>query len=522
MRLILVATLVVAGLVAVPLPSAATGNGGHCDYNGDGYDDAAIGVPFEAVGAAVGAGAVNVLYGSEDKLTSVGNQLWTQNDPGIAASAEAEDFFGRSMECGDFNDDGYDDAVFSAPGEDIAGEDEAGAVHVLFGSAAGLTADDNLFLYRDAPGVVGRGQAGDNFGQSLAVGDFDGDGDDDLAVGAPFDNVDGAINTGSVHVFYGFAGGLSTSNDKIWHRGKKGVKGGLQPSARFGWSLVAGDFDGDGRDDLAIGAAFDHIDGLGDAGSVSVLYGSGGGLTAAGDIRFHRNKRGIKGASRLDARFGWSLAAGDFDGDGRDDLAIGVPLDDVAGFDGAGSVHVLYGSHSGLTPAGDKIWHRNSTGVRNIAAVNDRFGSSLATGRFNSGNKDDLAVGVYLDDVAGVANAGSVHVLYGSNNGLTASGDQIWHQGSKGINGGNQVGDWFGFSVSAGDFNDHGRDDLLIGVPVEDGSATVASGRVAVIYGRNAGLAGGGDQSWSQASPGILGASEDGDMMGWALNGSGT
>ena len=506
-------------MVAVPLPGLARGGGGHCDFDGDGYDDVAIGVQMEDVGAHINAGAVNVLYGSVDKLTSVGNQFWTQDQPGMGDSAEFGDFFGQSVECGDFNDDGFDDAVFSAPKEDIAGEGNAGGVHMLFGSASGLTAVESLFLYRDAAGVAAKGEADDFFGWSLAVGDFDGDGHDDLAVGVPSDSVKGTAGAGSVQVFYGFAGGLSTGNDEVWHRGKNGVRGALEVNASFGRSLAAGDFDGDGRDDLAIGAPFDDIGASSDAGSVSVLYGSNSGLIAAGNDLFHRSSKGIRGTAETSDRFGWSVVAGDFDGDGRDELAVGVPLDDVEGVRAGGSVHVIRGSSNGLTPDGNRIWHRNQPGVMNTVAARDHFGSSLTTGRFDSGNEDDLAVGVFKDSFAEAVDAGSVHVLYGSNTGLTGAGDQIWHQARMGIKGANQSFDRFGLSVSTGDFDDNSRDDLLVGVPFEGSALFPDSGRVVVIYGRSGGLEHTGSQSWSQDSPGILDATETGDQMGYSVNG---
>jgi len=518
-RRILVSAVLVAGLVAVPLPGVARGNGGHCDFNGDGYDDAAIGASAEDVAGRTSAGAVNVIYGSADKLSSVGNQFWTLD--GAELDGGGPPFFGRSVECGDFNDDGFDDAVFGADGMDIAGVSDVGVVHVLFGSVSGLTADDSLLLHRDAPGVAGKGEPSLHFGESLAVGDFDGDGHDDLAVGAPFDSIGEWSYAGSVSVFYGFSGGLSISNDKVWHRGRKGVHGALQAYANFGHSLAAGDFDGDGHDDLAIGVPYDNIVGeAADAGSVSVLYGSSAGLTATGHVRLHRNKKGIKDVANRRDEFGHSVVAGDFDGDGRDDLAIGAPRDDIGGTRQAGSVHVIKGSINGLTPAGDQIWYRDTPDVRNTAAYLDQFGYSLTTGRFDTGDKDDLAVGVLLDDPDGVFNAGSVHVFYGSNDGLTAVGDQIWHQGRKGIKGANEISDWFGVSVSAGDFDGNGEDDLLVGVPHDDGSATTRSGKVAVIYGNNGGLAASGDQTWSQGSPGILGVIEDYESFGWGVSGA--
>jgi len=521
MRKIFLATALVATvLLAASASAVATGGFRQCDFNNDGFHDSAIGVPRKTVGAEANAGSVNVLYGSQDKLISLGDQVWTQNSPGLDDAAEENDLFGSSVECGDFNDDGYADLAIGSPQEKVGPFIAAGAFHVLFGSADGLTGNDSLFLHRDVPGVAGSASSLSYWAWTLAAGDFDGDGRDDLAVGSTGDFVDSLSGAGTVHVFYGFAGGLSTDGDKIWHRGTKGVRGKPQASGLFSRSLASGDFDGDGFEDLAIGSPGDTIGGLTFAGSVNVLYGSNSGLTAAGDDRWHRNVAGIKGSAAQNDWLGSALAAGDFDNDGYDELVIGIPFDKVGMIDGAGSVQVLRGSAAGLTPAGDKVWHRDKPGIRGTADDGDHFGYSLTTGRFNRGGHIDLAIGVPGDDVATVIDTGSVHVIYGSGSGLSGSGDQIWHQNRKNINGINEPNDGFGFSVSSGDFDGSGRDDLLIGVPFEDGPLITDSGRIAVIFGKKSGLTAGGDQGWSQDSPGIGGVSEEGDNMGRSVNGN--
>jgi hypothetical protein len=520
MRRALFVVLLIGSVLAAAPAASAIGGSRQCDFNNDGFDDAAIGVGGEAVGSLNGAGAVNVLYGSVDKLISIGDQLWTQDSPGLDDAAEAGDWFGLAVECGDFNNDSYADLVIASPLEDVGTAFSAGAVHLLFGSADGLTGVDSLFLHRDVPGVAGQAATNDRWGWSLAAGDFNGDGRDDLAVGSYRDDIGGVIGAGSVQVFYGFAGGLSMSSDKVWHRDRAGIKGVAAAGANFGWSLAAGDFDNNGYDDLAIGAHHDTVNTLGAAGSVSVIYGSTGGLTKAGDDLFHRGTPGIAGAPGAGDRFGSALAAGDFDNDGFDELAIGVPFDDVGSKESAGSVQVLRGGSNGLRTGGDKIWHRAKSGIRGAKGTNDFFGFSLTTGRFNSDGRDDLAIGVRNDNIGTVDSAGSVHVLYGSGSGLTAAGDQIWHQGRRGIAGANEAGDAYGYSVATGDFNGNGIDDLLIGIPNEDIQTIVDAGKVGVIYGRSGGLAAGGDQKWSQDSAGIQGVAEAGDYMGRNVNGN--
>lgn len=510
--------LLLVASVAVATPTATARQGSvNCDFNGDGFDDAAIGVPSDPVAGQEYAGAVNVIYGSDAGLTAIGNQRWTQNSSGIADDAEEMDMFGTGVECGDFNGDTFADLAIGVIGEGYDGHFRPGAFHVLFGSADGLSSVDSLFLHRGVAGVAGEPGANPGFSNSLAVGDFNGDGRDDLAVGAPFDRVDELNGAGSIQVFMGHRDGLSIFDDRIWHRALGGIKGEIAEGQVFGLALSSGDFNGDGHDDLAVGAPYAEVGGF-EAGAVNVIYGSATGLTAGGDRLFHRGQAGIKGSPNVGELFGRALAAGDFDGDGFDELAIGVAGDVKA--NQSGSVHVLRGSPEGLTRAGDRIWHRDSPTVRGTAQRGDWFGSQLAAGRFDDDAFDDLAIGAADDDIGAALRTGSVHVLHGSIAGLTGVGDQIWHQGSPGIKGSNETGDVFGNSVATGDYDGNGLHDLLVGVPGEDMAAWRGIGRIAVIYATDGGLSAEGDQTWSQRNPHIIGIGQTGDWFGNRLSGT--
>src|SRR4051794_4697788 len=116
------------------------------DFNHDGFDDLAVGVPGEDIGTVADAGAVNVIYGgggisvlNPGGLKSAGNRVFSQDTPGVEGVAEKGDRFGSALAWGDFNHDGFDDLAVGVPGEDIGTVVNAGAVNVLFGSASGLT-----------------------------------------------------------------------------------------------------------------------------------------------------------------------------------------------------------------------------------------------------------------------------------------------------------------------------------------------------------------------------------------------
>jgi hypothetical protein len=172
---------------------------------------------------------------------------------------------------------------------------------------------------------------------------------------------------------------------------------------------------------------------------------------------------------------------GDFNGDGFDDLAIRVAFEDIdtsAGTQfGAGAVHVIYGSSDGLSatsPRLDQFWTQSTTDVNDVSETDDFFCSSLASGDFNGDGRDDVAIGVPSEDLetgAGtIGGAGAVNVIYGSSNGLSATSpipDQFWTQSTTDVNDVSETNDNFGRTLTAGDFNGDGKDDLAIGVPGE-------------------------------------------------------
>jgi hypothetical protein len=114
----------------------------------------------------------------------------------------------------------------------------------------------------------------------------------------------------------------------------------------------------------------------------------------------------------------------DFDGDGYADLAVGIPHEELRGKAGAGAVQVLYGSQTGVS-AHDQLWHQGKKGVKGAVEARDDFGHDVASGDFDADGYADLAISIPREDIKGVSNAGAVQVLYGSPDGLTASGDQF-------------------------------------------------------------------------------------------------
>lgn len=491
-------------------PPVASG----CDFNHDGFDDLAVGVPGENVGSAANAGAVNVIYGSATGLHAASNQLWHQDRDSVDGLAQDGDRFGAALACGDFNVDQFDDLAIGVPGDDVNHSVDAGAVNILYGSENGLTAAGNERWHQNSPSVQGAPEAGDRFGASLAAGDFNDDVADDLAIGVPGENLGTSTfgNEGAVIVLYGGSGGgLSSAGNQLWSQDSPFVRDTAEQDDEFGAALAAGDFDNDNFDDLAIGVPGEDL-GATDAGAVNVLRGSVAGLAGTREPLWSQDL--LEGTAEEGDHFGHALAAGDFDNDGFDDLAVGVPGEDVGEEASAGVVNVLYGSAALLTATGNQLWHQDSPSIAGEAEEADAFGAALAVADFDDDGFDDLVIGIPSEDVGTIPNAGAAEVLFGAAAGLSGVGSQLWNQDSTLVEGAAEPGDTFGSSLGAGNFDGDRYGDLVAGVPGEAISGITSAGAVSVLYGGGNGPSGVGDQLWHQDSPGIAGAIERYDRLG--------
>jgi hypothetical protein len=490
------------------------------DFDGDGFGDLLVTVGQEGVDGMNNAGAIHAIYGSVDGLTADGNQFWTLNSPGMAGDgAEPDDRFGRAATTSDFDNDGHTDVAVGVDGEDGGGVTDAGAVHVIYGSPGGLQTgdlgtDDQIWTQGSA-GMAGDGaESGDQWGATLGAGDFNGDGFGDLVVGAEHEWIGSIRDAGGVNVLMGSLTGLTTLDSKFIRQGASGILDSAEPGDSFGWGLATGDFDNDGCDDLAVGAQFEDIEEtptLRNAGAVHVIFGSETGLTNVDDLFWTQDIVG--GIAAEDEWFGRRLGVGDFDGNGWDDLAISAAKEDADGVLDAGAANVAYFGADGLLRGEE--WTQNSAECDGSEEF-DEFGFyPQGIGDFNGDGDDDLGISDHHEDVSGLTDAGAVCVMYGSDTGLAAGGSQFWTQNSAGMKGnGAGQGDRFGRVSRAHDFDGDGFFDLVIGAGEEDVGSIEGAGAVHVLYGTASGLTAARNQFWTQDSPEIEDDAELGDNFG--------
>jgi hypothetical protein len=455
----------------------------------------------------------------------------------------AGDQFGSALAAGDFNADGRSDLAIGIPGRDGGGTDR-GLVAVIEGTAAGLTGTARTLTFL--------GNAGSKAGAALVWADFDGDRFGDLAIGLPgrtrearggstcFSGVESA---GEVQVLFGSAQGLSRLRDLVLRHeecGSAPLPGERAFSSffdRFGSTLAAGFFSRRiGREPLVLAA--DLIVGVpGDSGgtttlpavgSVYLIPGSVGGPRIREAQIVHQGVAGVGGAAEADDRFGHAVAAGDLDGDHVDDLAVGVPGEDLVDNtrrDG-GAVQIFFGGDFSFVDAAADVFISQSDLSGLTVQADDLMGWSLAVGKFEGPSDafEDLAIGVPGEAVGTAAEAGMVSVLYGGSTGPRLASLQNFHQNSSGVPDAAETRDRFGYALSAWDFGNGTQSDLAIGSPLEDlvgaRQSTIAdSGTVTVVYGNLSGLNATARpaQLWHRNVLGIEDTAQAGDQFGRLL-----
>lgn len=422
----------------------AIANFGECvgsagDVNGDGFSDVIVGAPFYDIGAEnTNEGAIFIYHGS---------QLGISNVVSLKINGEkAGAWMGHSVaSAGDVNGDGYSDIIVGE--HEFTGSVNEGAALVFQGSASGILSTSIA--------NVRSGQADSHLGWSVrSAGDVNGDGFSDIIVGAPFfDNPQ--INEGAAFIYHGSAAGLNYISSATLTANQNGSQMGYAVSS-------AGDVNGDGYDDVIVGAPY-FDNGETNEGAAFIYYGSASGISLNGFVTLEGNQ--------AEANMGFSVAsAGDINGDGYADILVGAPLYDDAQTN-TGRVFIFHGSPGGLNPQSASTLSFNQLGCR--------FGHAAAGGGdVNGDGFSDIIIGA--PGYSNVQNGeGAAFVYYGSESGILNNALILES---------NKTGSFMGGSVSgAGDINGDGYSDVIAGAHFyNDGE--VLEGAAFVYYGSQSGI----------------------------------
>lgn len=430
------------------------------DFNGDKFDDIAVGTPDEGIGLMAKTGWVSIREGGNRGLRP---QTQFGFDQQGSTGPENYDHFGETLAVGDFDNDGFDDLVIGTPRENNNAIEDSGVVHVSMGSVVGLgTGSMDAFWPSQ---LSGNNTEDGNFGWALAVGDFNDDGFDDLAIGAPGEGADGVVYT-----VYGSASGLTTSGHDRFTQSSTSTN--QADGGQFGYALAAGDVNGDGDDDLIIGSPYEDIGSLDSAGYVTVVHGRFSGLNLSNTDGFEQS---IGTGSEAGDRFGEVIVAGDFNNDGFDDVAFGLPHENKGSQTDAGYICVHHGDASGLVPK--KGFSRSS--LDGSPAPYDRLGQALAVGDLDGDGRDDLIIGAPGDDTDAPA-SGQLFVGYGSSGGVSTSGSDEFDITDVG------TPTWLDAlgsvsSLATGDVDGDGDDDMAAGIAAQSTSNAIGAGAVMVL-----------------------------------------
>lgn len=452
-------------------PAVSAGPAG--DFNGDGRSDLAIGVPQADDGTATGAGAVSVVPGTAAGPDATARLTVNQSSSGVPGASETGDGFGSATAWGDIDGDGHADLALASPGEDLGGHADAGGITLLYGSAAGLTPDSSMYAR-----PVSSRLTGDRCGEALTVGDFNADGSADVFVFCP----------GSWSLWW-IDGATRTVRSAAPQSTAEGF-GSQSVTSLANSHAASGDVNADGYADALV--TFTRPDG---SSPLIVLPGSADGISTGTPVT-------------LDDAGGVSVAAGDIDGDGASDVAVGRPH-----LAGGGAVTAYYGSPSGLAVADSTTVEQDTTGVPGAGEAGDELGASVAVGDADQDGYADVLAGLPGEDLTldatARADAGAVLLLPGSAAGLTGSGSDTYYASKYGIPGAAEAGDRLGTAASLADLRGDGHADPGAGSDGENGG----DGTVLVM---NSGTGGVDPASSDYLGPGDLGvppSSRIGDVL---------
>ncbi len=425
------------------------------DINDDGYDDIILGAPEADPGDRTDAGTTYVIFGEDFPSPPYTIDLDSDTADMNIHGDEDYDWLGGALASGDINGDDYDDLIIGAQGCNPPGGGNAGATYVIFGSDSPPTTID---LSTESAHIHIMGDDALNCcGRSVASGNVNDDDYDDIIIGACSADAPGGTNSGEAYVVFGdsfpsppYIIDLDTASPDI-------LICGDNPHDMSGGAVASGDINGDGYDDIIIGAEGCDTPGGGDAGTTYVVFGES--FTSPPytiDLDIEAADMSIHGAATLDCS-GFAVASGDVNHDGFDDVFIGAPNASPPGGIAAGKAYVIFGSSS--PPATVDLSTEWADITLHGDDDNDVFGSALASGDINGDDYDDLLTGASKADPPGGPQAGEANLILGGGAITAAHG----LNGTSRIKAFSHLGrDWGSFKAF-GDVNSLGEVQLAVG-----------------------------------------------------------
>ncbi|MFB2552432.1 VCBS domain-containing protein [Ensifer soli] len=453
------------------------------DINGDGYDDVIIGAPGADPGGRANAGSSYVVFGKASGFGTV--NLADLGTGGFRIDgAAAGDSSGFSVsEAGDVNGDGFADLLVSAWTASPSGRGGAGSSYVVFGKASGFGTVDLATLGTGGFRIEGAGADHASGWWSSSAGDVNGDGYDDVIIGAYGADPSGRTNAGSSYVVFGKASGFGTVDLATLGTGGFRIDGAAAADYNGLAVSSAGDVNGDGYDDVIVGSRDHDPSGRSNAGASYVVFGKASGFGTVDLADLGAAGFRIEGAAAGDYSGRAVSSAGDVNGDGYDDILVGAYFAAPSGRINAGASYVLFGKASGFGTV--DLANLGTAGFRiDGAAAGDQSGLSVSSaGDVNGDGYDDVIVGAYGADPSGRTNAGASYVVFGKASGFGTI--DLADLGAAGFRiDGAAAGDSSGYPVSsAGDVNGDGFDDLIVGAHLADPSGVSNAGSSHVLFG---------------------------------------
>ncbi|MCC7172231.1 MAG: FG-GAP repeat protein [Planctomycetes bacterium] len=437
----------------VPVPNVGW-DVGVGDFDGDGLSDLALSIIGATVDSIPEAGEVLIRYGTDSgavfdparDFILHQNVLGVAGEAGIHVDSPTQEAFGLQLVVGDFDGNKCSDLAVTV-WDTVDSQPRAGAVHVFYGKKkVGLTTKKSQYWSQNSKGIASVALANEGFGSRLCVGDFNGDKRDDLVIMVKdHDEID---TRAALHVLFGSKRGLTAKKSLRIDDLALQLPQPVTPWIKsFVEGIGAGDFNGDGKDELVVGVPGEAIDGTA-FGTLHLLPGTKKGPDPKQRLVYSQATPGVLGTAEAGDGFGRAFATGDFNGDGIDDLAIGIPGDSDIDEPDSGAVAILFGNEIGLIGAGAQFLHQN---ILSVGAVeeDDLFGHALATGDFDGDGYDDIAVGAPGEDIGAFTGCGMVDVFYGGPTGFPFAPPDHHYRGNGEMPGPTVLGDMLGWHLGS-------------------------------------------------------------------------